>query len=53
MNILKEFVGKKVNFNCIYDLLGILKTRIADPNKHIIKFFVQLTALVFEIMPEK
>ena len=30
-----------------------MKGRIADPNKNIVKYFVQLTALVFEIIPEK
>ena len=29
------------------DLLNTLKSRIADPNKNIIKYFVQLTGIVF------
>lgn len=35
------------------DFLNTLKQRIADPNKNIIKYFVQLTGLVFTLMSER
>ncbi len=44
---MKDFSNKKINSHLILDLLGILKKRIADPNKHVIKYFVQLTTVVF------
>lgn len=39
--------------NFMNDLLNTLKTRIADPNKQLIKIFVHLTGIVFEFMNEK
>ena len=35
------------------DLLNTLKTRIADPNKQLIKTFVALTGLLFSFMSER
>ena len=43
----------KINSNVLFDLLGTLKTRIADPNKNIVKYFVQLTGLIFETMSDR
>ena len=43
----------KINSNVLFDLLGTLKTRIADPNKNIVKYFVQLTGLIFETMNDR
>lgn len=40
-------MDSKINSNVLFDLLNTLKTRIADPNKNIVKFFVQLTGLLF------
>ncbi len=37
----------KVTIHCANDLLSCLKTRINDPNKQLIKTFMQLAALVF------
>lgn len=34
-------------------LIKTLKTRISDPNKHIIKLFVRLSGYVFNALPEK
>jgi len=43
----------KVTINCANDLLSCLKTRINDPNKQLIKTFMQLAALVFGALNEK
>ena len=52
ISLLNETEGK-VHLNCLHDLLNTLKTRIADPNKQLIKIFVHLTGLVFGFMSEK
>lgn len=53
IEILSSNSEQKINLPCLHDLLSTLKVRVADPNKNIVKYFVQLTALVFEIMPER
>lgn len=53
MQVFEANEGKKVQLQCLNDLLSALKTRISDPNKNIIKYFVQLTVMVFEVMSEK
>ena len=45
--ILEKYKDKKIHLNCATELLTMLKSRIADPNKHIIKTFVHLTTVVF------
>ena len=47
IGLLSRNPDSKINLSCLGDLLNTLKTRIADPNKNIVKYFVQLTALVF------
>lgn len=37
----------------LYDFLGVLKARIADPNKQLIKIFVGLIGEVFKYLSEK
>ncbi len=37
----------------LYDFLGVLKARIADPNKQLIKIFVALVGEVFKYLSEK
>ena len=46
-------MDSKINSTVLFDLLNTLKTRIADPNKNIVKFFVQLTGLLFETMSDR
>ena len=53
IDILSRHEDEKMNLACLGDLLNTLKTRIADPNKNIVKYFVQLTVLVFQVMSEK
>jgi hypothetical protein len=43
----------KINSTVLMEFLNTLKIRIADPNKNIIKYFIQLTGLVFQNMSEK
>lgn len=43
----------KINSAVLFDLLNNLKTRIADPNKNIVKYFVQLAGLLFETMSDR
>ena len=43
----------KVHLSCLPDLLNTLKTRIADPNKQLIKTFVNLTGIIFGLMSER
>lgn len=52
INLLNDVEGK-VHISCLHDLLATLKTRIADPNKQLIKTFVHLTGLIFGFMNEK
>jgi len=42
-----------MNSGVLNDFLNSLKIRIADPNKNVIKYFVQLTVLTFETMSER
>jgi hypothetical protein len=53
INIISNCGECKINSSILFELLNTLKTRIADPNKNIVKYFVQLTALLFENMSEK
>lgn len=53
INILSNNSEQRINLPCMGDLLNTLKTRIADPNKNIVKYFVQLTGIVFEILPDR
>lgn len=46
-------MDSKMNSGVLNDFLNSLKTRIADPNKNVIKYFVQLTVLTFETMSER
>ncbi len=43
----------KINSTVLFDLLNNLKTRIADPNKNIVKYFVQIAGLLFETMSDR
>ena len=52
INLLSEAEGR-VHLNCMGDLLNTLKTRIADPNKQLIKTFVYLTGVLFSFMNER
>lgn len=46
--------GDKISLgNSVYDLLSTLRVRINDPNKQLIKVFIQLTGLVFGILGER
>jgi bifunctional ADP-heptose synthase (sugar kinase/adenylyltransferase) len=49
INLLSEIQGR-LSFSCTNDLLATLKFRIADPNKQLIRIFVDLTGMMFEIM---
>lgn len=42
-----------MNSGVLNDFLNSLKIRIADPNKNVIKYFVQLTVLTFETISER
>lgn len=46
-------MDSKMNSGVLNDFLNSLKIRIADPNKNVIKYFVQLTVLTFETMSER
>jgi hypothetical protein len=37
----------------LYDFLGVLRARISDPNKQLIKLFVNLVGEVFRSLSEK
>ncbi len=37
----------------MHDFLGVLRSRISDPNKQLIKLFVQLIGEVFRCLTEK
>ena len=50
---LLQNTNSKFTIGCLNDFLNALKQRIADPNKNIIKYFVQLTGIVFELMTDK
>lgn len=43
----------KITSSLLYDFLGILKSRISDPNKQLIKIFVTLVGDVFRVLTEK
>lgn len=47
ISLIGNNMDSKINSSVLFDLLNTLKTRIADPNKNIVKFFVQLTGLLF------
>lgn len=40
-------MDSKMNSGVLNDFLNTLKPRIADPNKNVVKYFVQLTVLIF------
>ena len=44
---------QKLQISCLNDFLNTLKIRIADPNKQLVKSFVNLTGMTFELMSEK
>lgn len=43
----------KLNIACLGDFLNTLKTRIADPNKQLVKVFVHLTGVVFTLLSDR
>ena len=43
----------RVTISCMSDLMNGLKLRINDPNKQLIRIFMQLTGLLFPILSEK
>lgn len=49
MGFINDNFGR-VTINCTSDLMNALKTRINDPNKNVIKTFMQLAALVFPVL---
>lgn len=52
INLLTESEGK-LHSSCLSDLLMTLKVRIADPNKQLIRTFVNLTGIVFSLMSDR
>jgi len=46
-------MDSKMNSGVLNDFLNTLKPRIADPNKNVVKYFVQLTVLIFETMTDR
>jgi hypothetical protein len=52
ITLISDYPGK-VKIDCIGDLMNTLKTRINDPNKQLIKLFMQLTGLLFPILHER
>ncbi len=52
INLLNDTEGK-IPSSCLSELLNTLKVRIADPNKQLIKTFVNLTGIVFGLMSER
>jgi hypothetical protein len=51
--VISNNMEAKINSTVLFDLLNTLKTRIADPNKNIVKYFVQLSGLLFETMSDR
>lgn len=47
INLISNNMQAKINSTVLFDFLNTLKARIADPNKNIVKYFVQLTGLIF------
>lgn len=47
ISIISNNMDAKMNSGVLFDFLNTLKARIADPNKNIVKYFVQLTGLMF------
>ena len=43
----------RVTITCMNDLMNNLKNRINDPNKNIIKTFMQLAGVLFPILSER
>lgn len=52
IKIIEDNYGK-VTIGCIHDFIPTLKTRINDPNKGLIKTFVNLTGIVFASMNDR
>ncbi len=46
----KQNPNVKITSSLLYDFLGILKSRISDPNKQLIKIFVTLVGEVFKFL---
>lgn len=49
----KQNPNTKITSSLLYDFLSILKSRISDPNKQLIKIFVSLVGDVFRVLTEK
>ena len=43
----------RVTISCMNELMNNLKPRINDPNKNIIKTFMQVTATLFPVLNDK
>lgn len=52
MSLVNDNFGR-VTIGCMNDLMNNLKTRINDPNKNIIKTFMQLTGVLFPVLSDK
>jgi hypothetical protein len=52
MSLVNDNFGR-VTIGCMSDLMNNLKTRINDPNKNIIKIFMQLTGALFPVLNDK
>jgi hypothetical protein len=52
MSLVNDNFGR-VTITCMNDLMNNLKTRINDPNKNIIKTFMQLSGALFPVLSEK
>lgn len=53
IGLISNNMDSKINSTVLSDLLNTLKARIADPNKNIVKYFVQLAGLLFETMGDR
>lgn len=53
IGLISSNMEAKISPPVLFDFLNTLKARIADPNKNIVKYFVQLTGLIFETMSDK
>lgn len=53
IGLISNNMEAKISPPVLFDFLNTLKARIADPNKNIVKYFVQLTGLIFETMSDK
>jgi hypothetical protein len=52
IRMLENYEGKLV-MNGLGEVISTLKSKLADPNKHLIRLYAQLIGLVFKALGEK